>query len=295
MVSLKFFSRKRRRERRRDYSSQYHGQPVVMKQLTRAYHRGGRPAHSKWLIKYGPPIAMAIMIAIAYSPIFRIRNVIINNIPFRQTEERLQATMQDYFTSRRGFIFPQSNLLFFRAESARQALSREIYSDKVVFERHWPNVLRINYNPENIIALWQTTGKLFAVDQRGIMVQELTGVKLYNVDLIVVDEVNTVDHKIGDQVAGQQLVDLLVNLPGAWGGSVGKYKIERVAVDTQFLPTVDIYTADGWYVMVSAEESIDKQMLVLKRLIDEKIKNDINRVQYIDVRFIQKASYSFKN
>lgn len=267
---------------------------MVMKQLAEAYHESNRPVWLSWLFKSSPLAMVAVLLVIIYSPLFRIRNVVINNIPFRETEDRLQTAMQQFFQTRRAYVLPQANLIFFNAAAARQILSRELYSDNVVFERHWPNVLKINYQPGNIVSLWKSQGKIFAVDQAGRLIQELTNAKIYSLNLLLVEEAGGGERKLGDVVATGQLVSLLQNLPAVWSGNVDKYKIERVVVDVKSLPTVDVYTPDDWYVQVSAEEDLVKQIQVLKRLLEEKIKGDISRVQYIDVRFIKKASYTFK-
>ncbi|MBI5734034.1 MAG: hypothetical protein HY973_03780 [Candidatus Kerfeldbacteria bacterium] len=295
MVPLKFLSTKRKHKSlRRDYARKRREQPMVMKQLAEAYHKSSRPVWFSWLFKLSPLIVVAVLLIIIYSPLFRIRNVVINNIPFRETEGRLQAALQQFFQTRRAYILPQANLIFFNATAARQILSRELYSNNVVFERHWPNVLKVNYQPGNIVSLWQNQGKIFAVDQAGRLIQELTNTKIYNFNLLLVEEAGGGDRKLGDIVATDQLINLLQNLPTAWSGNIDKYKIERVVVDVKSLPTVNVYTPDDWYVQVSAEEDLIKQMQVLKRLLEEKIKGDINRIQYIDVRFIKKASYTFK-
>jgi len=300
MVSVGLNRNSRRastRRRPRDFSPTTYSAPATVRQLSQAYHKKNRSGWKKYLIIVGPlaPVA-ALFIYLTFSPLFKIQNIIINHVPSAITERRILKILQDMMSERRFFILPQSNLIFFSSRLAQAAINREFYTDSISFDRHWPNVLRVNISENLVVARWLIGESEFVVDKRGKLVQELSpdwpAKELVLVrDITQRSESEPIGPKLGDQVAPENSLTFLSLMIAAWRQELTKLELSYVQFDTKDLPTLKAYTPNGWYILFSLQEDPLIQVVSLRRLLEDKIKTEADKLEYIDVRFVSRLYY----
>lgn len=290
--------RRQARPRPRDFSIRYYDAPPTARRLSQAYRQ--TPA-STWRTQLWWAIgalAVILLAALAYAPFFTIRNVIINHVPSRATEQRLRQLVDEVMNQHRWLVLPQSNLIFFSTKLAQQAIAREFYTQGLTFERHWPNVLKVNLAENLVVARFRVGDKEFALDRRGILVQELPSdwesPELAAVRERVPDQGTAPEHKLGDQVAPEEAVGFLDRLSASWRQELSKLPLDYVLFDAKALPTLQVFMPTGWYVLVSTQEDAATQVVAVRRLLEDKIKDDATKLEYIDVRFISRLYYKLR-
>lgn len=150
-----------------------------------------------------------------------------------------------------------------------------------------------------IVARWAIGERNFVVDRRGALVQELpadfSSKELVQVhDITGASETTPRDVKLGDQVAPENIMIFLSLMSAAWRQELPKLELSYVQFDNAALPTLQIYTAAGWYVFFSTQEEPLVQVVSLRRLLEDKIKDDVSKLEYIDVRFVSRLYYKLK-
>lgn len=294
MVPLISPRRPRRPNRRRDFATLNHRAPVVTRKLSRAYHHEPKSPWRVWLWLGVIIFLGGLVIGLIYSPWFTIRNVIVNNVGFKPTEERLVEIVAEAMSVRRWYILPQSNLFFFSVKRARQILAAEFYIEDVSFVRHWPNVLKINVANNVMVGIWQATNGDFLMDRRGVLVQQLLESTSEASSLPVVRETDGPERNLGDAVASAELAGFIDELYDAWQTRLPELSPEYIVVETHSLPTLQVYLPAGWYVNVTGESDAGLQIESLGRILEERIKDDISKLQYVDVRFGNRLYFKLK-
>ncbi|MBI5465932.1 MAG: hypothetical protein HY974_01430 [Candidatus Kerfeldbacteria bacterium] len=299
MVSVGLSRRSRRvstRRRPRDFSPTTYSAPATVRQLSQAYHKIPRPRWRRYWLMAILLLPLAALVVLAFLPVWQIKNIIINHVPSRVTEQRILKILQAVTNEHRWWLLPQANLIFFSTSRAREAIGREFYAESLTFDRHWPNVLRVNVAENLVVARWAIGERSFVVDKRGLLVQELPAdwpaKELVLVhDLTSRSEAEAPEPKLGDEVAPENAMTFLSLMAAAWRQELPKLELSYVQFDAQALPTVQAYTPTGWYVFFSTQEDPLIQIVSLRRLLEDKIKADAARLEYIDVRFVSRLYY----
>jgi hypothetical protein len=285
------------RHRPRDFSPTTYSAPTTVRQLSQAYHKNTRPVWRRYLLwgvcLVAPLVLLLLLISSSW---FKIQNIIVNHVPSPITEQRLTKILQGLMAERRFYILPQSNLVFFSSRLAKEAINQEFYTDSISFDRHWPNVLRLNISENLVVARWLIGESEFVVDKRGKLVQELSpdwpAKELILVrDITQRTETEAIGSKLGDQVAAENVLTFLSLMIAAWRQELPKLELSYVQFDSKDLPTLKAYTPDGWYTLFSLQEDPLIQVVSLRRLLEDKIKAEASQLEYIDVRFVSRLYY----
>ena len=261
--------------------------------MTRAYNQPPTSWWRAWRWRLLTLTVVAAGLATLYSPLFTIKNVIVDNAPSYQTEQRITAIVESLMQPKGITLLPQSNLIFFSAAAGKQAVTREFYIQGLEFKRQWPNILRITAPQDTVVALWKADRVSYLVNGHGTLVQELAD-EPPPANLIAVTEAKPLTHQLGDQVAPELTMQFLKNLGLTWSQQLMKYPLAYVSFDPAALPTLQATTQTGWYVLVSVEQDLSTQVEATRRLLEEKIKDDQTKLEYIDVRFGSRLYYKLR-
>jgi hypothetical protein len=305
MVSLTSWRTTAPRPRaRRDFSHSTYRTPTTVRHLSRAYNLKSKSKWQYWRWKIlGTLILLALLILI-YSPLFTIKNIIINNAPSIETEQRIKQIVTNIIQEKKISLFPQSSLLFFNTIDAQNTINKEFYIEGLNFVRHWPNVLRISAPQGVTVAVWYTPASIdnkneigesvYLLNKNGALVQQLSPNAVVDNELIAIKETKFAVHQLGEQVVTQKIAEFINNLNNAWRQELPQLTLDYIKFDSSAIPTLQIYTKDQWYVSFSSQEDALLQVVALKRLLDDKIKGDTSKLEYIDVRFGTKLYYKLK-
>lgn len=306
MVSLTSWHTTAPRPRtRRDFSHSTYRTPVTVKRLSRAYNLNPKSKWEYWRWKFLGMFILLITLILIYSPLFTIKNIIINNTPSSETEQRIKRIIVEIIRAKKLSFFPQSNLLFFNTTDAQKIINEEFYIEGLNFTRHWPNVLRVNAPQGVMIAVWHTVPpndnknveageNIYLLNKNGTLVQQISPNTIVDKNLIKINETKATPHQLGEQIISQKIAEFINNLNNSWHQESPKLTLNYIKFDAAALPTIQVFTDGQWYVLFSSQEDALLQVVALKRLLDDKIKGDVAKLEYIDVRFGSKLYYKLK-
>lgn len=268
----------------------------MVRNLSRAYHATPRSAwyRFRW---YALGVAvLALTAAAIYSPLFRIRNIIIVNAASRPTEERLHELVSRQLAERRFLIFPQSNLFFFSLEEARAAVASEFYTDQLTVSRSLPGVIRVKLAQHLVVGVWEA-GMPYAVDGRGVIVQELPADWQDDGTLVRLKPgggEGLATPLLGDHVLPEPSIVFARQAWDIWQQQLPGRKLVDFTVAAKALPTLTATSEKGWQVLFSAEQDPFIQVVSAKRLLEEKLKDRLDKLEYLDVRFVSRLYYKLR-
>lgn len=265
--------------------------PQTSKLLAESYNSpNNKSSRVRWRYRWWFLSLIAIIVVI-YSPLFKIKNTIINNVESNITRDYIRSHLNDYLEQKQLFILPQDNLLLFSPEAAKSYLSNSLVVDDIVFDRQFPNVLRLKLSDRIIVGLWQAGGQLYTLDKRGVVLQLVEYVATESKLVTIVS--NKPQPQLYDRVIDELVIKKIDLLTQKWLNTLTA-KIDKILYDESKLPTIELVTKDGWRVFMSLYEDTDTQINLLNQLILGKLKEDLERIDYIEVRFGNRLYYTFK-
>ncbi len=90
------------------------------------------------------------------------------------TEDTLRRALADYESSNALLIFPRNNVLLFSESGAKDAIKNAVYLDDIQISKKLPNTVIVTVKEKTMRAVLERGGRLFAVDESGYVLRELT-------------------------------------------------------------------------------------------------------------------------
>lgn len=226
-----------------------------------------------------------------YSNYFKITSVIVNGAE-KMSARDIENTIWAQTGTRRFFILPQKSLPAFSREQLIKKINSNYNFDKLEVVKQAPNMLFINLKEKSCSAIWRdnATDKYYLIDSEGNVIFETNPLELKdkNYPLIEYAAGNVIEGRL---VKGQDgNIKYILNLnnelkqSGIINNNDCRYKIDNEANTVKFI------IENGTEVYFNVKEDVNKQIIKLKAVLDERLKN-FNKKNYIDLRFGDKVYY----
>lgn len=274
---------------KKDFVHFQHATPYVNKRLNRQYQKYSKSFWQRWWILIILAAPLLIILIVIHLPFFTIKNVVINNVASKPTEDRLLDIINEVKNRRRWLLWPESNIFFFSKDQAIAAMSQEFYSEQVEIQKFLPNVVKVNFKENLIVGSWEVGDKKYALDDRGVLVQEIQDLSAKSAGTIKIKEAGEATHNLGDNVVDPTIIRFIKDANAAWLSNISNFKVSYYLYDEKSLPTIQAVTDQGWFAYLTVMDSASSQVGYLKRILDEKLKQDTSNVVHIDLRYGSKV------
>ena len=213
-------------------------------------------------------------------PFFKISNVEINNPLIRKSQVGL--VLESIFSKKSGFYAPKNNFFLFSAEEAEQ---RILESDLGVAKvsKKFPNKIELEFleiKPKFIYC----DGGCYYADKTGFLYEVAP---IFTESPIPFLEIESTA-KVGDYVLNSNDASFLTEFTD----EIKKFGLltDKIKIENDF----QIFLKQGWHIILLKEESRPAKEISEKinLILEQKIKN--SSIDYIDMRFPNKAFYKLK-
>ncbi len=208
----------------------------------------------------------------------------------RVSNEVIYEFAEEQVRAKKFFILPQKNLFLFDRKKFSELLLQKYRFENVSVAKKWPHKLEITIKEKPFVCVWNEKDKYYYADIDGFILEEINSwdVKKKKIPLIR----NESEQKISNyeiQVDkeylkyAQELFEKISDK--SFGINTEKFIIDEDA------DTIKIKTEEGIKISFSTKRNFNEQiekLLVVKR---EKLKDDFNNKEYIDLRFGDKVYY----
>lgn len=174
-----------RQRRFRDFNRQRYGNPMFPR-------AGGRLLRGRSSARRGPGLAVpkgmialvALVAALAgglwyliWSPALRIASFDVQGAS-APTEETVRQALEGYAGGSTLLAFPRRNILFFSEGAARKEIEKAIFLAGVDIRKKLPGTVVVTVREKTVKAVMERDGRLFALDESGFVIRELSGKEL---------------------------------------------------------------------------------------------------------------------
>ncbi len=172
----------RQRKFVRDFHRQRYGNPLFPNVGSRIIRRGGRSPRrpSAGIPKKAALLAAAAVAAagalwyLFWSPALRITAFDVQGAS-GATEETIRAALGSYADGQAFLVFPRRGILVFGEGAARKAVEDAVFLDGVEIRKKLPGTIVVTVREKAMKAVFERTGRLFALDDAGFVIRELSG------------------------------------------------------------------------------------------------------------------------
>lgn len=109
-----------------------------------------------------------------WSPYFKISTIVVegaNVIPF----EEIEKIVRQQLLTKRWFLLPQRNILFFNTQALTPAINEKFIVTKVEVSRDLPDTLIINIEEKTSALVWVSRGQPYLMDLTGAIIAKIDG------------------------------------------------------------------------------------------------------------------------
>jgi hypothetical protein len=109
-----------------------------------------------------------------WSPALRIASFDVRGAS-PSTEDAIRAALASYADGRAFLVFPRRGILMFNDSAAKKAIEQAVFLDGVEIRKKLPGTAVVTVREKSTKAAFERAGRLFALDDAGFVVRELSG------------------------------------------------------------------------------------------------------------------------
>jgi len=222
-----------------------------------------------------------------YSSLFKIKNIIINGTgPINKNE------LLDYVWSEtsKGKIWPQNNLWIFNSSKIVLDLKKEYYLKNIKINKKYLSTLEITFEKKDYAIIWSEDNKYFYVDSDGDIVSGIDPKNIKKGEYVFIENISTnkiSNNKISLEPAN---IDFAIKLFKELSDKKFSMVINKFFVDNE-INVIKIKIDAGPEVYFNTKDDLYSQTANLLDIKNVRMKNNFNKLKYIDIRNGDKIYY----
>jgi len=216
-------------------------------------------------------------------PYFRISEIEISN----GAEESAGGVLDEYLAKKTSLFLPKNNFFLASAEEIRNVIKNKGFGIAQV-EKKFPKTISVKFEKsEPWLIYCKAPEECYYVDALGALSERAPRFSR--------NPLTEITGKVSASILGDKLIPakILVVIK-FWFDSIGFLDIQTAKFDILENGDFKIFIEGGWFLYLNINLDHKKAFGDLKLLLDQKIKEDRARLEYIDMRFDNKAFYKLK-
>ncbi len=245
----------------------------------RSKNKRGRNSFPWKIIGYGLIVFLFISVLtwfFAYSSIWTIESIKITGVS-RIPENEVKSLTLEQSRQESFFVFSQRNLIFFKQDDLKNTLNDKFRLDKLKINKNWPDelILELKEIPYAYVLKKENTYQFS--DATGFVIDKKDNFnKASSTYPLIESQANTADNK--------EKIDYILKIDTILEERKKDFEVNKYIIDDKY-KTVILQTTSGPQIYFNIEKSPEEQIKKLKVIKKEKLKNDFNSVDYIDLKY----------
>lgn len=219
-------------------------------------------------------------------PYFRVSNIIVADA---DNESGVKKSILNYLVSMNKFFLPNNHFAFLSTTQI-EAVLKETGFGLASAEKVFPNSLVIKFEKaEPLLMACKTQEECYYVGENGLVSARAPVFSELPLPQIRIENVSNL--KLGDNVISTEDSAFIKK----WIENLNT--IDEHSSEIFFLKDgeMKIFLKEGWFIYLIKNSDPQKLFTDLKLLLDQKIKDSRSKLEYIDLRFENKAFYKLRS
>jgi cell division septal protein FtsQ len=230
-------------------------------------------------------LIVAFLYFIFYSAYFRIETVEVNGL-HKIKQENFDKLIDEYRNSRHWFIFSHNNFWLHSKKELTSRIFEHYHFEEFGIKKKWPNKLVIELKEKESAINWLTNNLCYHLDLTGVAVEYCET----NNGYLTIKDLKDNDARIGGQVVEKNELEYIVDLYNQ-STAITRDKYTLLSFEkTDNL--IELKTEQGTVLKFNTNLTVAEQVARLDTLMkNTDLKDNLNNLQYIDLRFGEKVYY----
>lgn len=226
-------------------------------------------------------------------PYLRVANI---KIEGSQDENSVKIALAGYLSSLNKFFLPRNSYFLLNTDDVKRILKKNGF-DLSEASKQIPNTLLISFiSTPPLFIFCPSAGEAgpekdacFYVNGAGALGERAPKFSESPLPKLAVAEQNS--SKIGDQILSEEQAQFAA----AFLGSLKNLNIAPLKIEVFENKDIKMFTKEGWYILTSSDLDAQEIAADLKLLLEQKVGDKKSQLEYIDLRFPNKAFYKLKS
>ncbi len=220
---------------------------------------------------------------------FRISKIQVKDSYFFSGEEdQIKNALSGLMSSKNNLFLPKNNLFLFSSYDAQKILREKNFGIAQI-KKIFPNKLEVTFQESQPKFIFCLKDNCYYLDQNGVAADKAPQLAENLLPLLILNSPLT-NILIGDSVLEKNSAEFLSGFSEELKNiNLTPDKIEEISLSQG--KEFKVYTKEGWVIYLSVDLPEDKIFGDFKLLLDQKIQAKRINLEYIDLRFPDKAFY----
>jgi len=239
----------------------------------------------------------ALLTIISWVPFIRIKKV---NVYGYSNVSVIENVAMETLKGRKWIIFPRNNFFIYDKNELQNILKNKEFGIADV-KTDFPQTLSITFRTDIPVFLWcAENGMCYYINSAGLIFAQAPAFNASPLPLLTIQRAAAEKTIVGDNFLFSKSAEFLNELVQLLKKSQIEAKnIELLgkatdAVAPLFVSEAKLFMEGDWFLFVSASSTPNYIAMDTALLLEEKIKDNKTRLEYIDLRFPNKAFYKIK-
>lgn len=275
----------------RNYSKNYHSKPRK-KSFRRRINWQSILKVAYFLFFFG--IIIGFFYFFIFSQFFKVNEIISKGNKHIATASLIEISNNFLMTPK--FLFLKNdNINFINVKDIGQKLQNEFFRiDSITVKKNYPNKLVLDVKEREAVEILCNGDEVasdyfncFLIDRNGIAFEKAADSKGFLI-LRILDK-RGAKIEIGQKVLNTNLIEFTEKININFRNFI-KYNIKLLVLEYPAQREI-VALVDNWRIIFDVSGDPDKQLLVLKEVVEKDIKENISNLDYIDLRVEGRAYY----
>lgn len=202
--------------------------------------------------------------------------------------DKVGLTIKNYLSSLNAAFLPRNNFFLFSSAEIERLIKDRGFGLADV-SKNFPKTLVVKFEKSRPWLIFCSSEKnCYYLDERGILSE--ASPQFSENPIPQIEGVDAPNAKLGDRILSYEDAIFV----RAWFQNLKKLEAEPANILLEKGNNLKIFLKEGWFIYVSKKLSTEKNFYDLKLLFDKKIKDRRPELEYIDLRFENKAFYKLR-
>ena len=260
--------------------------------------RGKKKFSGKWVYRLVAILFLATVIfALFFSDFLSVTDVQISGLN-KLEDGPLRNAINGELSGNYFGIIARDNLILLRRDKLREALLRDFKRiEDVQVEKIFPDSLRIVIRERKFAMLLCSSGNCYVLNEKGEAygAQNFAQAELDRENLVTLIDASGAQIEPGSIPLEGGFQEFILGLNSRVQNDAGIVLKKLYETPSRMSGDLKVETEDGWKIYFSEDVGLEKELLMLKTILANKISRDQQKnLEYIDLRIANKVFYKFK-
>lgn len=238
-----------------------------------------------------------VVFALFFSDFLTIESVRISGLD-RLTEAPIREIVDKKMEGKYLSLVKKNNLILFPARSLRKELAENFrWIEDVKVQKKFPAEIELVIKERKFGMIFCSRDRCYLLNENGeaYAVENFTAQELEKENLVTLTDLSEVRIEGNPKPLETEFREFILQLERRVWEETGIILEKRYETPNRMSGDLKVETQAGWRIYFSASVGIEKEMSVLKAILEHKIEKERQKdLEYIDLRIANKVFYKFK-